>query len=147
MTPQSNRKLGHLTSGKNTELKMKYLSDENSSPVGRSNWHVVKNASKDLVDSIFRTKESKKIIFQSTPSSQNASNNTSNSFIIQSVLRQINSFSLGEFSKDCDLVLPLSISSTTSFPVIQQLLRSSSSSSSSSRNFYPFFHISFNIVF
>lgn len=82
MTPQSNRKLGHLTSGKNTELKMKYLSDENSSPVGRSNWHVVKNASKDLVDSIFRTKESKKIIFQSTPSSQNASNNTSNSFII-----------------------------------------------------------------
>jgi hypothetical protein len=73
MTPKSNKKLGHLTSGKNTELKIKYLGNENLSPVGRGNWHVVKNASEEPVDSIFRTKKSKKIIFQSTLTSQNTS--------------------------------------------------------------------------
>ena len=55
-------------------MKIKYLGDENSSPVGRGNRHVVKNASEELLDSIFRTKESKKIIFQSTLTSQNTSN-------------------------------------------------------------------------
>jgi len=63
MTPQSDKKLGHLTSGTNTELKIKYLGDENSSPVDRGNWHVVNNALEELVDSFFRTKEFKKIIF------------------------------------------------------------------------------------
>jgi hypothetical protein len=47
-------------------LKIKYLGDENSSPVGRGNRHVFKNASEKFVVSIFRVKESKKILYHST---------------------------------------------------------------------------------
>ena len=83
-------------------------------PCGFGNRHVVKNASDELVNSIFRTKETKKIIFQSTLNPQNTSNHTSHSFVMFSV-SEAHGFFRGQFSKDCEPVLPLSISSTNSF--------------------------------
>jgi hypothetical protein len=62
MKMYSNWKLGHLTSGKNTDFKIKCLGGENSSPLCLGNWHAVKNASEELATFIFRIKELKKKI-------------------------------------------------------------------------------------
>ena len=66
------------------------------------------------------------------------------SFIAYFVLWPVHTLFQSEFSTECDLVLPLSVSSIFGFlQVIQQLLMSSSSSSS---NFYPSFYRSFNNI-
>ena len=66
-------------------------------------------------------------------------------FILLSVLREIHYLFQGEFPTECDLVLPLSVSSfPLFFKVIQYLL---TFSSSSSHHLHHSLYISFNKVF
>ena len=68
--------------------------------------------------------------------------NTTNPFIQQSVLRQVQNLFQSELSTQCDLELPLQMRvSSTFLKVIQQL---PTSSSSSSCHFYPPIYLSFN---